>query len=144
MSPSEVPSSVRARVREAAGDRCGYCRSPQQLAIGKLELEHIIPRSRGGSDDETNLWLSCSLCNRYKGAQTEAADPHTNTVVRLFNPRTDVWHEHLAWSADRVKVTGLTPTGRATIIALNINNDVAVEVRRNWVLAGWDPQKVNS
>lgn len=31
MSPTNVPDSVRARVREAAGDRCGYCLSPQRL-----------------------------------------------------------------------------------------------------------------
>jgi hypothetical protein len=30
MSPTNVPDSVRARVREAAGDCCGYCLSPQK------------------------------------------------------------------------------------------------------------------
>ena len=141
MSRVEIPESIRAGVRRTAGDRCGYCRSPQHLVMGKLEIEHIIPRARGGTDDEFNLWLSCSLCNRYKGSQTEVADPDTNTVVRLFNPCTDNWHEHFAWSADGVKVMGLTLVGRATVAALNINNEVAVEVRRNWVLAGWHPPK---
>jgi hypothetical protein len=27
----------------------------------------------------------------------------------------------------------------ATVEALHLNNDLAVEVRRNWVLAGWHP-----
>lgn len=141
MSGAEIAESVRANVRRAAGDRCGYCQSPQHLVMGKLEIEHIIPRSRGGTDDESNLWLSCSLCNRYKGAQVEFADPETNAVMRLFNPRKDDWQEHFAWSADGVKVTGLTPMGRATVSALSINNEVAVEVRRNWILAGWHPPK---
>ena len=88
MSRVEIPENIRASVRRAAGDRCGYCRSPQHLVMGKLEIEHIIPRSRGGTDEESNLWLSCSLCNRYKGTQVEAADPETNKVVQLFNPRT--------------------------------------------------------
>jgi len=141
MSRVEIPESIRVSVRRAAGDRCGYCQSPQPLVMGKLEIEHIIPRSRGGSNDESNLWLSCSLCNRYKGTQVEAADPETNEVVRLFNPRTDNWQEHFAWSADGVKTVGLTPMGRATVVALDSNNEVAVEVRRNWVLAGWHPPK---
>ncbi len=94
MSPAEILESVRARVREAAGHACGYCQSPQHLVMGKLEIEHIVPRARGGSDEESNLWLSCSLCNRYKGAQTESRDPETNEIVRLFNPRTDDWHQH--------------------------------------------------
>lgn len=141
MSRVEIPESVRARVRETAGDQCGYCRSPQHLVMGKLEIEHIIPLARGGTNDESNLWLSCGLCNRYKGIQTSNSDHETNTIVRLFNPRTNDWQKHFAWSADGVKIVGLTPTARATIAALNINNEVAVEVRRNWVLAGWHPPK---
>lgn len=54
--------------------------------MGKLEIEHVVPRARGGSDDDSNLWLSCSLCNRYKGSLVEAVDPEINKVVRLFNP----------------------------------------------------------
>ena len=112
MSPAEILESVRARVREAAGHACGYCQSPQHLVMGKLEIEHIVPRARGGSDEESNLWLSCSLCNRYKGAQTESRDPETNEIVRLYNPRTDDWHQHFAWLSEGVKVTGRTPIGR--------------------------------
>ncbi len=144
MSRTEVPETVRLLVRQAVGDRCGYCHSPQHLVMGKLEIEHIVPRARGGSDDESNLWLSCSLCNRYKGMQVEAADPKTKEVVRLFNPRADDWQEHFRWNADGVKVMALTQQGRATIAALNVNNEVAVEVRRNWVLAGWHPPKANN
>lgn len=139
MSGSDVAEAVRQRVRAAAGDRCGYCLSPQHLVMGRLEIEHIIPRALGGGDDESNLWLSCSLCNRYKGAQIEAADPLTGEVVPLYNPRTDNWHEHFSWGADGAKIVGLTAMGRATATALKLNNEVAVEVRRNWVLAGWHP-----
>lgn len=139
MSPAAISEAIRQRVREAARHRCGYCLSPQSLVMGKLEIEHIVPRGRGGSDDESNLWLSCSLCNRYKGAQVVAHDPVTNTIAPLFNPRANVWHEHFRWSPDGARIIGLTPEGRATAIALNINNELAVEVRRNWILAGWHP-----
>ena len=139
MSGSEIPEATRQRVREVAGERCGYCLSPQRLVMGQLEIEHIVPRARGGGDEESNLWLSCSLCNRYKGTQVEAADPLTGDVAPLYNPRVDSWHEHFSWSADGAKVVGLTPVGRATVVALKLNNEVAVEVRRNWIVAGWHP-----
>lgn len=77
MSLTDVPASLRQRIREAARDRCGYCLSSQRYVMGKLEIEHIVPRARGGSDDELNLWLSCSLCNRYKGSQTTGVDLST-------------------------------------------------------------------
>lgn len=139
MSPTSVPDAVRARVRKAAGDCCGYCLSPQRLVMGKLEIEHILPRSLGGSDEEVNIWLSCGLCNRYKGSQTQGIDPVNDATVELFNPRTQVWTEHFRWSSDGAYIIGLTGVGRGTVTALRLNNELAVEVRRNWVLAGWHP-----
>ena len=139
MSGADVPEAIRQRVRAVAGERCGYCLSPQRLVMGQLEIEHLIPRAHGGSHEETNLWLSCSLCNRYKGAQVEATDPLTGEVAPLYNPRTNNWGEHFNWSADGAKIAGLTPVGRATVAALKLNNELAVEVRRNWILAGWHP-----
>ncbi len=55
MRRAEIPESTRDLVRRAARERCGYCQSPQHLVMGKLEIEHIIPRARGGSDNEPNL-----------------------------------------------------------------------------------------
>jgi hypothetical protein len=62
--------------------------------------------------------------------------------VALFNPRTQVWSEHFCWSADGVYIHGITPTGRGTVVALQLNNELAVEVRRNWILAGWHPPEM--
>ena len=139
MSGTEIPDAVRQRVRAAAGDRCGYCRSPQRYVMGKLEIEHLMPSALGGSDEESNLWLSCGLCNRYKGSQVTGIDPRTEKTAPLFNPRTQKWNEHFRWSRDGTRILGLTPIGRATVVALRLNNEIAVEVRRNWVLAGWHP-----
>jgi hypothetical protein len=79
------------------------------------------------------------LCNRYKGSQTTGVDPVESERVPLFNPRTQVWRKHFRWSPDGTRILGFTPIGRATVEALRLNNDLAVEVRRNWVLAGWHP-----
>ena len=86
---------------------------------------------------QSNLWLSCSLCNRYKSAQTKGIDLVSSAVVLLFNPRTQKWSEHFQWSIDGTHIIGLTQTGRATVESLKLNNEIAVEVRRNWILAGW-------
>jgi len=59
--------AIIRRVREAARHRCGYCLSPQRLVMARLEVEHVIPKARGGTDDDSNLWLSCPLCNRHEG-----------------------------------------------------------------------------
>jgi len=139
MNPVTISEASRQRVRETAHNRCGYCLSQQRYVMGQLEIEHIIPRARGGSDDESNLWIACSLCNRYKGSQVTGTDPLHGDAVVLFNPRMQVWSEHFRWSAEGADIHGITPTGRATVAALQLNNALAVEVRRNWILAGWHP-----
>ncbi len=139
MRPSYISDEVRARVREQAGNRCGYCLSSQKYVMGLLEIEHIIPSSLGGTDDEVNLWLACRLCNSYKGTQTHGSDPATGEPVPLFNPRLQQWTDHFAWSEDGTKIIGQSPCGRATVIALQLNNIIAVTVRKQWVAAGWHP-----
>lgn len=137
-----LPIDLVRRVREAARHRCGYCLSPQRLVMARLEIEHVIPLSRGGTDDESNLWLSCPLCNRAKGDRATATDPDTGTVVPLFHPREQEWPDHFAWSTDGLRILGRTPTGRATVAALHLADDPdALVVRSCWVAAGWHPPK---
>jgi 5-methylcytosine-specific restriction endonuclease McrA len=91
---SQVSSEIKARVRSQANDPCGYCLSHQKYVLGILEIDHIVPKALGGSDNEENLWLACRLCNAYQGTQTYARDPVSNRIVRLFNPRLQTWTDH--------------------------------------------------
>jgi hypothetical protein len=137
---THTPSAeVRSRVRAHAGERCGYCLSPQRLVLGWLEIEHIVPTALGGSDDESNLWLACRMCNNFKGTQTNARDPITGRRVSLFNPRGQRWSRHFVWSPDGTRILGKTRCGRATVVGLRLNNVVAAMVRSEWVHAGWHP-----
>ena len=120
-----------------AKNRCGYCLLPQSLNPNLLEIEHILPTAKSGTDTEENLWLACRLCNGYKGVQTEAFDDETNQIVSLFNPRTNNWNEHFEWKDE--KIVGKTPCGRATVQALKFNNDIILPVRKKWIIAGWFP-----
>jgi hypothetical protein len=43
------------------------------------------------------------------------------------------------WDESGALLVGLTSIGRATIIALNMNNPVIVAVRHRWVSVGWHP-----
>ena len=134
-----ISDSTRQRVRAQAKNRCGYCLSRQELVLSVLEIEHIIPSGAGGTDDEENLWLACRSCNLAKGMQTQALDPLTNQIAKLFDPRRQQWPEHFHWNESAEEILGRTLSGRATVMALNLNNSIARIVRRNWVKAGWHP-----
>ncbi|AFY74792.1 restriction endonuclease [Synechococcus sp. PCC 7502] len=140
MSRPYISVELDRNIRNIAKHRCGYCLSPQKLVMARLEIEHIIPISKGGSNEESNLWLACPICNSHKAGKIEAIDPVTDEVVALFNPRTQDWSEHFAWSEDGIRIVGKTATGRATVKALRLDNDLdALEVRSYWVQAGWHP-----
>ena len=48
-----------------------HCRYCGKLLSKRLStLDHVVPRSRGGADDLTNLVLACRRCNLCKGART--------------------------------------------------------------------------
>lgn len=140
MPPSAYISvELRRQVRTDAGRRCGYCRSSEMLTGMPLEIEHIIPQAAGGPTARENLWLACHRCNEFKADRTQAVDPLTGEPAALFNPRAQRWLEHFSWSPDGAVVIGLTPVGRATVVALQLNNAYVVEARRFWVEAGWHP-----
>jgi hypothetical protein len=48
MSSGSISEKLKAKIRTSAGDRCGYCRSLQMYVLGLLEIEHIIPKAKGG------------------------------------------------------------------------------------------------
>jgi hypothetical protein len=137
---SRVSARLDKQVRERAKNRCEYCQA-QQIIIVKLQIDHILPQSHGGQDALDNLCLACINCNESKHDALTGQDPVTRSDVPLFNPRTQHWAEHFAWSEDRDLLTGLTASGRATIERLQINSEIRVTARRNWVKAGWHPPK---
>ena len=139
MSPATLPAKLRRRVAVQAGHRCGYCLTSERLTGIRLTIDHIIPLAAGGVNEEHNLWLACRACNEFKGKQTRAQDPESGETVPLFNPREQVWREHFAWSEGGSEIAGLTPTGRATVVALQLNHDLIVYVRRRWLKVGWHP-----
>jgi hypothetical protein len=141
MSSSYVPKALRERVAAQARNRCGYCLTAEAIVGTPMEMDHLIPEGLGGLTEEENLWLACSLCNDHKADRIAALDSVTGEVVRLFNPRREVWGEHFRWTPEGDRVVGLTPTGRATVAALNMNRPSLVKARQAWVTVGWHPPK---
>lgn len=136
---SKISKELDAKIREQAKYRCGYCLASQKLVSYRLEIEHIFPRAKGGSNKEENLWLACRQCNLTKSSKTHGLDLVTFAFVKLFNPRNQVWSEHFDWSEDKTIITGKTSCGRATVLALQLNSDSHKTVREFWRLTGIFP-----
>lgn len=141
MSRSYVPKALREQIAAEARHRCGYCLTSSNITGTPMEVDHIIPESLGGPTARENLWLACSMCNDHKGNRIAAPDPHTGEMLRIFDPRRQVWHDHFGWSTEGDLVVGKTPTGRATIAAVRLNRAELVEARRGWIIVGWHPPR---
>ena len=71
---------VREYLLEKFGRKCCYC-GKTDIA---LEIEHIMPKSRGGSNRVSNLCLACKPCNQRKGNKTAEEFGYPN-IQRLAN-----------------------------------------------------------
>ena len=61
-----ISNAKRFRVLYRDNFRCQYCGATANEA--RLEVDHITPLAKGGSNDESNLITACSICNNGKSA----------------------------------------------------------------------------
>ena len=134
-----IAKDLREQIRTADNGRCAYCQTSEANSGIPLKHDHIQPRAKGGQTTFENICQACRSCNEHKSDLTEAIDPSTGETVPLFNPRLQRWSDHFEWSADGIQIVGLTMIGRATVIALQMNNVTIVPARRRWAAAGWHP-----
>ena len=120
-------------VARRAGHRCEYCRAPEALFNLPFEVDHVVPTARDGSNEESNMALTCRSCNLHKTDRVQAVDKVTGESVPLFDPRTHRWSEHFVVDQDRAEIVGLTPTGRATVEQLRLNDPSQIVARQLWI-----------
>lgn len=58
---SEAKRLWKKQIKEQWNYQCAYCGSEENLTI-----DHIVPRSKGGSDFSKNVVCSCNECNQEK------------------------------------------------------------------------------
>ncbi len=77
---------LRSYVFHRDGHVCAYC---GRRDAERYELDHIVPRSRGGSDRASNLVVACSDCNSAKGnapvTEFLADNPDTLAAIRRIH-----------------------------------------------------------
>ncbi len=79
---------LREYVLEKWQRKCAYCEAREV----PLEIEHIVPKSRGGSNRASNLTLACHACNQCKGQQTAAEFGFPDVQAKARVPLKDAAH----------------------------------------------------
>ena len=78
VAPITAAQELRARVWDASNGVCAMC-GKQLHPLRDFQVDHIIPRCAGGSDDMDNLRACCYRCNRLK------CDTHDKAYCRRVN-----------------------------------------------------------
>jgi 5-methylcytosine-specific restriction endonuclease McrA len=140
-----ISETTKQSVRERAKYLCEYCHSLELLSANRFTIDHIVPRSLGGSDDIDNLALACRRCNERRYNFVAGIDPETQEIVPIFNPRQQEWAEHFVWTLDGTVIQGSTPIGRVTCIRFDLNDmrypehDSIRQTRIFWTRTGLHP-----
>jgi 5-methylcytosine-specific restriction endonuclease McrA len=64
MNPKQK-KSIKAQLIGIYGPYCWHCKC--HFSAKDLTLDHLIPKSKGGSNRLENLWLACFPCNNSRG-----------------------------------------------------------------------------
>jgi hypothetical protein len=129
----KTKNGKRFKVFQRDGFTCQYCGGKVPSVI--LEVDHIIPKAKGGADDIDNLITSCFECNRGKRDrsldnvppkisenliniperrkqlkefyqfQEEKIEFYSNQLERIKNYWAELWPRY--WRLDRRKICGL-------------------------------------
>lgn len=139
MSDRYLTPAIKQIVFDRAHRCCEYCLSQAAYSPQPFSIEHIVPISKGGSNDLSNLALACQGCNNFKYIKTQGLDPIGLLEVDLFHPRIHQWHAHFIWDANYLHIYGITPAGRATVNTLKLNRAELVNLRKVLFAIGEHP-----
>lgn len=71
MSKTKFSRQKRTRILARDGYRCWIC--GKSCDESNMELDHVVPRFLGGSNDDANVHVCCASCNARKGTD----NPHS-------------------------------------------------------------------
>ncbi len=115
--------SRRQLIRERDGFCCVYCGTTEVDVSSALTLDHVQPRSKGGTNALDNQVYCCHACNEFKGEYWQ-----TEPYLRLLHPLVDVLTEHYQ-EQENGTLLGLTERGINHIRVLRLNREQLVTHR---------------
>jgi hypothetical protein len=137
MSETYIPADIRRGVVERAARVCEYCLLAEADHPRPFHVDHVIGEKHGGPTEPANLALACPECNTAKGSDIATINWPARDVVRLFDPRRDVWQEHFMSAGAMIE--GLTDIGRGTVRILQFNDPDRVALREALIADGSYP-----
>lgn len=135
---SSLPET-KLQVATRAYHCCEYCKSMDTFSPNYFTIDHIIPEPLSGTDTLDNLAYACFLCNRLKSNKSKIFDVASASWVNIYNPRSQDWNEHFAWSEDLISIVGISAIGRVTVDELQLIRPKLISYRKAVIPFGVHP-----
>jgi hypothetical protein len=132
-----ISEKLRQEIAKNANFKCEYCLTPEFFLATTFHIDHIRSIKHGGKTLIYNLAYACPHCNQNKGSDI-ASYTDEDELVRLFNPRKDVWNEHFEVIESGV-IASLSSIGEVTINTLSFNQIERVIFRKSLIEIGIIP-----
>lgn len=130
-----ISESMRRQVAERAEYRCEYCLIPEKFLASIFHVDHIRSQKHKGKTILTNLAYACPHCNQNKGSDIATfVDDENELIIRFFNPRKDVWHNH--FEINNGEILSKSLIGKATISILDFNQIERIMLRQALISIG--------
>lgn len=130
MSTTYLSAELRRIVVARADGLCEYCLIHEDDTFFGCQVDHIVSEKHSGPTQADNPAYACLFCNLHKGSDIGTFIPGTQTLIRFFNPRIDLWNEHFTLNADGVTLAALTEVGEATARIFRFNSPDRLEERQ--------------
>lgn len=129
-----ISEKLRQQIAENANFKCEYCLTPEFFLATTFHIDHIRSMKHGGKTLLQNLAYACPHCNQNKGSDI-ASYTDEDELVRLFNPRKDVWDEYFEVIESEIFFP-LSSIGEVTISMLSFNQTERVIFRKSLIEIG--------
>jgi len=95
-----IPIEKRKSVMKRDDFQCRLC--GEVFSEQEIEIDHIFPYSLGGSDEEYNLMVTCSSCNKDKGKslsyyQSDTGKEKIKQNIRIFTDNLNIINNFSSW-----------------------------------------------
>ena len=135
-----ISVELRRAVAHRANHFCEYCLIHEDDTVYGCQVDHIISLKHRGATTLDNLAYACAFCNRLKGSDIGSILWPTQSFIRFFNPRIDLWRDH--FRVDGAIIRPLSEIGKATTQILGFNNIDRVIERQTLIAIGRYPLKM--
>lgn len=130
-----INDTLSKQVLLCANGICEYCRISIDDTYFGGEIDHIRSLKHNGQTELNNLALACQPCNRNKGSDLGSIATTSETLVRFFNPRTDIWPEHFHVN-QIAEIEALTEIGEVTALIFGFNDLERIAERKGLIEIG--------